>query len=166
VSRAAVLAEIARAVLEPEELLAAWRGEPVPEVERGHRGVLHTIPRSGYQVDGDVVALDAWQGITERVPLGELHALAAAAGSAAAADRLAAALADVPKAMKDAERYIRKHGEGGHFLTLGQQERPEWLAIRERLWGVRTARRLWWTGEGLPGEQMDLFAPVTGIANR
>jgi hypothetical protein len=160
VTRAAVLAEIAATVLEPEELLAAWRGDPVPEVDRGHSGMF--IGAAGYHLDGDVLVLDNWQGITERVPLAELLALAAAAGSQAAADRLVAAIADRPKAMKDAERYIRKNGVGGepgHRMILQPgHSAPAWEAIRARLWGVSTARRLWWTGEGLPGEQIDLFA--------
>lgn len=153
-----VLQDIARAVLRPAELVAAYAGGRTPGAERTHRGVLSTTHGS-YRVRGEHVDLDSWHGHTISVPLTELMALAATVGTCAACDRLTAALADDAQAHKDASRYIRKHGEG-HYLDPDGQRTPEWRALYTRMTAVQTAAALWWCPDaGVPGEQLDLFEP-------
>lgn len=159
-SRALALRGIAADVLTPAELLAAYAGRRVPEADRPHRGVLTTSSGS-YRVNGDVVELDGWAGLTETVPLVELLDLAAAAGTDAAAARLAAGIADRNRAAKDAARYITRHGEGGHCLTQQQMQAPAWQVLRARLSAVGAATAAWWAPSAAhadpAGEQLDLF---------
>lgn len=158
--RSQVVRDIAAALLAPAELVAAHAGDHTSGVERVHGGIL-TTTHGSYRVRGDVVELDGWRGHTETVPRAELLDIAAASGTPAAAARMAAALADHDRAHNDASRYIRKHGDGGHCLTLAQQRAPEWLALCDRMGAVKTARAAWWDSSidvvGVPGEQLDLF---------
>ncbi len=159
--RALALRGIAADVLTPTELLAAHAGRRAPEVDRSRGGVLTTFSGS-YRVHGVVVELDGWAGLTETVALVELLELAAAAGTDAAAARLAAALADRDRATKDAGRYIARHGDGGYCLTPEQMRTPAWQVLRARLGAVGAAAAAWWdpaaTPAGPAGEQLDLFA--------
>jgi hypothetical protein len=119
-----------------------------------------TAGQGRYHVEGDVVVLDGWCGITETVPLAALLDVAADAGTEAAVVRLGAALADRDRASRDAARYIRRHGEGGMFLSPAHRQAPEWLALVARMGAVRAAAAAWWSGEAVarvPGEQLDLF---------
>jgi hypothetical protein len=159
VLRDAVLRDLAAAVLEPAELLAAHAGDRTPVAERGHLGML-TTGQGGYRVEGDVVVLDGWCGITQTVPLAVLFDIAADAGTEAAAVRLGAALADRDRAHRDAARYIQRHGEDGMILSPAHRQAPEWLALVARMGAVRAAAAAWWSGEEIarvPGEQLDLF---------
>lgn len=158
--RREVLAAIAERMLTGPDLVAAWAGEPWMPRDRA-TGVFSG--GGSWLLDGDVVHLDQWEGITGTVPVAEFLALAVAVGSQQARDRIAAAIADHPKAMRDAERYIRAHSVNAMVLSAAQQEAPEWLVIRDRLVAVQAATAAWWSGEPptvRPGEQMDLFAEV------
>jgi hypothetical protein len=160
---ALTLRGVAAAVLTPTELIAAHAGHRVPEPHRPFSGVL-TSRRGGYQVRGDVVELDRWEGVTATVAMVELLDLAAAAGTDAAAARLRAALADEGRAGKDAARHIARHGTGGHCLTAQQMQEPAWRAIHARLGAVRVAVAAWWDPTVAPiepaSEQLDLFAAL------
>jgi hypothetical protein len=160
ISRDAVLRELAAAVLEPAELLAAYAGDRTPAAERSHHGVL-TTDRGSYHVRGEVVVLDGWRGITETtIPLAALLDVAVDAGTEAATVHVAAALADRDRAHRDAARYIQRHGEGGMVLSPAHRQAPEWLALVARMGAVRAAAAARWSGEEIgrvPGKQLDLF---------
>jgi hypothetical protein len=159
-TRAEVLREIASTVLSAAELLAAWSGKEAPTEEpRGRSGLL--VGDEHYLVRGDIVDI-RWRGVAEVVPLAELLTVAAEAGDQRKADRLAAAVKDQPRAMRDAERYIRAHGDGGMVLIEGTAawRAPEWAELRRRLRAVHAETAAWWSSaepEPEPGEQLDLF---------
>lgn len=145
ISRDVVLRDLAAAVLEPAELLATDAASRTPAAARGHQGIL-TTDQGSYHVRGDVVVIDGSCGITGTVTLGALFDVAAA-GTEAAAVRLAAALADRDRASRDAARYIQRHGEGGMVLSPIHRQAPEWRALVARIGAVRVAAAAWWSGE-------------------
>jgi hypothetical protein len=171
-TRDEVLREIAADLLQPAELVAAFRGSRTPNPERWRWGCsigssYYRLPQTmlpdGRLGGGDVVEVHEWNGVTATATMAELMQLAADLGTPAAGDQLAAAIADEGKASQDATRYIKKHGEGGMVLAPHLVSGAEFQAIVARTHAAQAAARAWWRGEAppaVPAEQLDLFGAV------